>query len=422
VTGRRVSLVWTSAFAVSAALLAHPGPLVAARAPTDAAPADGKPSEKTSEKPKPATTARSVDKPVEKNTERAERAFIVKPPPEATLLAPPTTDSGRAPARHTYKIRAGDTLWTVSQAFFRDPADWPKLWALNPEILNPHWIFPGQVVRLRDGESAKIAPGAGAPMDEDDADEPAPSPMVARASLRTTSHRRATTPELRQLGFVDEGALKAAGTINGSIEEKIMLASGDHAYVEFPAGRQPKAAARYSVYSVDREHPVQEPGSKAVLGYLVHVFGEVVIDAATDHAVTSGHLVNLAGPVERGYRVGPLIQQRRPMATKPNAVTLTAKIAAALDPNILLGTETFVVLNRGHRHGVEAGNRFLILRQGDGLKRILEGWDGNDSSFPEYAVAEILAVDVGEATTVGWISRGSRELHVGDTAELHRGY
>ena len=80
------------------------------------------------------------------------------------------------------------------------------------------------------------------------------------------------------------------------------------------------------------------------------------------------------------------------------------------------------MLNRGRRHGVGPGNRFLVLRQGDGLKRILEGWDGNDSNFPEYAVAEILAVDVGDETTVGWISRGSRELHVGDTAELLRGY
>jgi hypothetical protein len=400
-------------------LLAAPLAAVAARPPDAAAP--DKPASKASDKPveKPAA------KPADKASERAEKAFeetTRKPPPEATLLAPPITDSGRGPARHTYRIRPGDTLWTVSQAFFRDPADWPKLWALNPEILNPHWIFPGQVVRLRDSESAKIAPNVGGPLEDDDADEPAPSAMVARASLRAPTRRRSAAPELRQLGFVDEGALKAAGTINGSVEEKIMLATGDHAYVEFPAGKQPKAEARYSVYEVDREHPVKEPGSKAVLGYLVHVYGEVVIDKASEHAITSGHLVNLAGPVERGYRVGPLMQQRRPIAIKTNAVQLKAQIAASMDPNFLLGTETYVVLNRGHRHGVEPGNRFLILRQGDGLKEVLEDWDATDTSFPEYAVAEILAVDVGEATTVGWISRGNRELHVGDTAELRRGY
>jgi len=412
VTRRRLASPWCrSALLLGASWLAAPRASVAA--PPPAATPD-----KANDKP-------AVEKPADKAAERAEKAFeesTRKPPPETTLLAPPITDSGSGPARHTYRIRPGDTLWTVSQAFFRDPADWPKLWALNPQILNPHWIFPGQVVRLRDGESAKIAPNAGTPMDEDDADDPVPQPTVARASLRSPVRRRAANPELRQLGFVDEGALKAAGTINGSVEEKIMLATGDHAYVEFPPGRVPKTEARYSVYQVDREHPVQEPGSKAVLGYLVHVFGEVVIDRATDHAITSGHLVNLAGPVERGYRVGPLMQQRRPIAAKPNAAQLTAQIAASMDPNFLLGSETYVVLNRGHRHGVEVGNRFLVLRQGDGLKGVLEDWDTRDSRFPEYAVAEILAVDVGEATTVGWISRGNRELHVGDTAELRRGY
>ncbi|HEX2657458.1 MAG TPA: LysM peptidoglycan-binding domain-containing protein [Polyangia bacterium] len=406
-----------STLLLSAALLAAPP---ATAAPDASAP--DKPAAKASEK----TPDKPASKPADKAAERAEKAFdetTRKPPPETTLLAPPVTDSGRGPARHTYKIRPGDTLWTVSQAFFRDPADWPKLWAMNPEILNPHWIFPGQIVRLRDSsESAKIAANSGGPLDDDDADDAAPSPMVARAPVRPMVRRRPAAPELRQLGFVDEGALKASGTINGSVEEKIMLASGDHAYVEFPAGKQPKGEARYSVYQVDRDHPVQEPGSKAVLGYLVHVYGEVVIDRPSEHAIASGHLVNLAGPVERGYRVGPLMQQRRPMAIKPNAVQLKAQIAASMDPNFLLGTETYVVLNRGHRHGVEPGNRFLILRQGDGLKDVLEDWDSSDPGFPEYAVAEILAVDVGESTTVGWISRGNRELHVGDTAELRRGY
>jgi hypothetical protein len=82
----------------------------------------------------------------------------------------------------------------------------------------------------------------------------------------------------------------------------------------------------------------------------------------------------------------------------------------------------FVIVDRGRRQGVEIGNRFLVLRQGDGLKRVLESWDTTDPRFPPYAVAEIVAVDVGSETTVGWISRGSRELRVGDVADLRRGY
>src|ERR1700709_380703 len=53
------------------------------------------------------------------------------------------------------KSSAAHTMATVSQEFLRDPQGWPKLWALNPEIPNPHWIYQGQVVRVGGTNSVK---------------------------------------------------------------------------------------------------------------------------------------------------------------------------------------------------------------------------------------------------------------------------
>src|SRR5512139_2648878 len=47
-----------------------------------------------------------------------------------------------------YTIKRGDTLWDISSRFLKDPFLWPKLWQRNPYITNPHWIFPGQPIRL----------------------------------------------------------------------------------------------------------------------------------------------------------------------------------------------------------------------------------------------------------------------------------
>lgn len=323
-------------------------------------------------------------------------------------------------ARSSYTIRQGDTLSDLSESFLGDSAGWPKLWALNPEIPNPHWITPGMVVRLSDGgedgsngASGVTAPGAATTV--------GPDARPLSTAQRAQRARAAQSP-LRQLGFVDEGAFAAAGTVNGSIEEKIMLATGDQAYVEFPAGRLPRVASRFSIYRVDTDHPVKSPGSDLVLGYLVDVRGEVVIEDVANGNIASGRLVSLAGPVERGYRVGPLVSQLRRVAVRSNDVSVTGRIVAYTDQNSLIATQTFVVLDRGRRHGVAAGNRFFVLRQGDGLKRILESADTTDPRFPPHVVAEILAVDVQNETTVGWISRGSRELRVGDVVDLHRGY
>jgi len=328
--------------------------------------------------------------------------------------------------RATYRIRAGDTLWNVAQSM-RGRGGWPKLWAMNPDISNPHWIYPGQVVRLREGEGLVEDP-------EEAEDDPVPANPASSVTLgaeprpllagRRGAAARAPSDvvPVRQVAFVDGGSLRAAGNITGSVEEKIMLATGDQAFVEFPAGQMPVVGSRFSIYDVDLEHPLRSPENDAVLGHVVHVFGEVVIDQAADRRIASGHLVGLTGPVERGYRVGPVIPQLRAVAPRPNKTQLAGRIVAAVDPSSLIANQMFVIVDRGRRQGVEIGNRFLVLRQGDGLKRVLESWDTTDPRFPPYAVAEIVAVDVGTETTVGWISRGSRELRVGDVADLRRGY
>ena len=336
-----------------------------------------------------------------------------------TVPARPHESGTRAPTgTEVHAVQRGDTLWDIAATHFHDPWRWPKLWALNPEIANPHWIFPGQTIRLRDAGPAAAptpTPVAATP------DEPAAPAGVSVAPTMRRAPPAAQRGELREVGFVDEGTFKEAGVINGSIDEKILLASGDQAYVEFPAGRLPKAGARYSVYQVDTDHPVREPHSSLVLGYLVHVYGEVVIDALTDRPIVNGRLMNLAGPVERGYRVGPLVRQLKSVDAKPNGANVTAHVVASVEPNILIANHMFVVLDRGRRHGVDVGNRFWVQRQGDGLKRVMEDADAMDHRFPPHAVAEIIAVDVQNETTVGWVSSGTRELRVGDVADMRRG-
>ena len=321
-------------------------------------------------------------------------------------------------APQTHSVRSGDTLWNISERYFKDPWRWPKIWALNPEIANPHWIFPGQVLRLRDDKRVAAAQEGEAPsLPPLPAKPPAVSAHDGAGRLALSD-----SPDIRQLGFIDEGNLKAAGVINGSLEEKIMLASGDHVYVEFPKDHPPKGGARYSIYQIDADHPLRDPGSSLILGYLVHIYGDVVIDEFTDRPIANARLLDVVEPIERGYRVGPLMGQLKSVSTKKNEASLTARIVAAVQPNIMIAKQMFVVLNRGRRHGVDVGNRFQVLRQGDGIKRVMEDWDTLDHRFPPHAIAEIVTVDVQNESSIGWVSRSSRELRIGDVADLRAGY
>jgi nucleoid-associated protein YgaU len=60
-----------------------------------------------------------------------------------------TPESGptvETPEFHT--VERGDTLWDITGSYFQNPWRWPRVWGLNPQITNPHWIFPGDQVRL----------------------------------------------------------------------------------------------------------------------------------------------------------------------------------------------------------------------------------------------------------------------------------
>lgn len=61
-------------------------------------------------------------------------------------------------AKTTYpphQVVEGDTLWDLSGGYWDDPFQWPLLWSKNPQLHNPHWIYPGDMIFLAEKEPPK---------------------------------------------------------------------------------------------------------------------------------------------------------------------------------------------------------------------------------------------------------------------------
>jgi nucleoid-associated protein YgaU len=205
-----------------------------------------------------------------------------------------------------YTIKQGDTLWDISAKFLKDPFLWPKLWQRNPYITNPHWIYPGQPVRIVPAEELmkeapreavkepevkkaeeataeeKKEPVAEAKPEEKPEAKPAEvkpaevkpeevKPEVRPREAKPVEEKPGVFPEARSAGFVDDVQLRGIGVILDNRDGKVLLAEGDIVYMAFRTAEPVNVGNKYTVFRAHRlvRHPVTERkiGRKyAVLG------------------------------------------------------------------------------------------------------------------------------------------------------------
>jgi hypothetical protein len=307
----------------------------------------------------------------------------------------------------THTVQKGDTLWDLSARYYRNAWGWPKMWSYNPQITNPHWIYPGDVIRV-------VPPGGALPA-------AAPKEASKLPTSRIIGRARGTNGVfLRQNGFVEPGELAQAGKIVGSKEEKLMLGTLDEAYVQFKKEHPFQVGERYTIYRPTEA--VHHPLTGKYLGHMVEIFGEGEVRAVTDAKIARVALVDSLNPIERGFLVGPLKREFKVVQPVGNQSDMQALVVATLLPHELLGAEDLVFIDRGKDDGVEIGNRFIVTRRGDGYEPLLSSGPMDDHRFPRETIGQILVVDLRDHIATGLMTHSTVEARVGDRVEARRGF
>ena len=189
-----------------------------------------------------------------------------------------------------------------------------------------------------------------------------------------------------------------------------------------PKSNPLKAGSTYSIFETDTERPLKDPETGALLGYMVHVLGDVRVEQITNDGMARGTIVDATRAIERGGRIGAEIPQFKDIVPLPSKVDLRGKIVAAFTPIKMFADESFLVLNKGQKDGIAVGNRAFVVRYGDGIVRPMETEHRQNFDFPREVVAELWVVDVRKNASVAWVKEATKEVRVGEAVELHNGH
>jgi hypothetical protein len=324
----------------------------------------------------------------------------------------------------TYTVKRGDTLWGICDTFFQNPYQWPRIWSYNPQIQNPHWIYPGDNVKLHEG-GAQPQNGGGT------------QAPVQNPNGNLVDRRRQVVPQtvfLRDTGFISDDDKEDWGEINGAAEDKMFLTDTDEAYMRLGPNHDVKIGQELTVF---------RPVKKIAGGNLVQLQGTVRIDRWDPSTrIARGQVTESLDVIERGARVGPVGRKFQVVPPIRNEKDVNASVLASVYPHNFYGQNQVVFIDKGDEDGLKVGNRLFVIRRGDawrkslasnvaGLRIALESESPadtesppsiNESKAPMEVIGELRILTVRKHTAAALVTQSTREIELGDSAVARKGY
>ena len=309
-----------------------------------------------------------------------------------------------------YIVKKGDTLWDISAVFLDKPWLWPEIWHVNPQVENPHLIYPGDELRLVyiDGKprivranDMKLSPKIRV-LSEGDA-----IPTIPLDSIR---------PFLYTPRILSSEELDSAPYILAADAQRLIFGQGHKVYFR---GVKDDSRTAYSLFR--KGDAYIDPETEEVLGIeAVHLGSGKKIRGGDPATMMINESVQ---EIMAGDRALPFEDQLFPpvfMLRAPDS-DINAYIISVYGGVTQIGTYDVVVLNKGRREGLEVGHVMTVMQSGRMVDDKFAGEDmGTDVTLPSESAGELMVFRVFDKTSLGLIMRATRPIHVMDTAVTPR--
>ena len=306
----------------------------------------------------------------------------------------------------TYIVKPDDTLWDISAFFLRDPWRWEALWAGNPQVDNPHLIYPGdtlslvwesgqpRLVRAEQGD-IKLSPSMRAsPLD-------LAIPAISRQHIE---------PFLRQHQIVEVATLDRSPYVVSGDAGRLISGVGDTVYGK---GRWDEALSYRMVRRVEK---LRDPVSGEGLGIFVSDVGEARLqeDAVGGERVAAITVAEMREEVRIGDRLLPVTETDvesfyQPRA--PEAIISDAYMISVAGGVTQIGALDIVVINRGARESLRVGDVLAIDHVGEQVK---DPETGKPVRLPDTQAGVLMVFSVYDRASFGLVLEAIKPLSVGD--------
>ena len=330
-----------------------------------------------------------------------------------------------------YVVQTGDTLWDIAATFLRDPWYWPEVWYVNPQIVNPHLIYPGDVLAMITIDGQQRITNTGGPTGVGPTGVgPTSSGPTYRVSpvVRATPLSESITsiPHEQIAAFLSKGVIIEKGQsdelpyILASRGDHLMASAGNEVYIR--GGRPSPNGTRFNVVHIGEQ--LRDPDDNDVIGYMGVYVGEGFQSRGGDPATIALTDTNREALV--GDRLVPETL-RLPLNFFPKApdIDIEGRIISVVDGVTLIGQYQVVILNRGARNGLAPGDVLSVFQTGKKVRDRYAGRSfraagsasrgGTRVTLPEEQAGTIMIFKVFDRIGYGLVMEATSDIHVLDT-------